>query len=157
TWETDRFRLDGSFSFPDDTLSNNGEVGFVSAQLCDVDGVFDDEPEITITFGSTHSSVGLTITFDTFNDEYAVDFDVTAYDAADDVIETVSVIGNTDAMAKPLGQLADYKKVVVTIKKWSVGDRRARVLEIDFGIVEEYMDDSLIRMDLIEELDLTSA
>ncbi len=33
TWETDRFRLDGSFSFPDSTVANNGEVGYISNEL----------------------------------------------------------------------------------------------------------------------------
>lgn len=157
TWETDRFLLDGSFSFPDDTIANNGEMGFVSDHLCGADGVFASYPTITFDFGSTHSSVGLTITFDAFNEEYATDFDVTAYDAVGGVIEHVSVTGNTDVMAKPMGQLADYKKVVIIIKKWSRGDRRARVLEVDFGIVEVYTDDSLISLNLIEDMDMITA
>ncbi|HZG83827.1 hypothetical protein [Paenibacillus sp.] len=156
TWERNRFRLDGSFSFPDDTIANNGEMGFVSSDICDAGGVFSSYPTITFSFGGTHSSAGITITFDRFNNEYAVDFDITAYNGAT-VIQTVSVVGNTEVMPDPLGQLANYNKIVITIKKWSVGYRRARVLEVDFGIVRTYTDDSLIGMKLIEELDLTSA
>jgi hypothetical protein len=157
TWETNRFRLDGSFSFPDDTIANNGEMGFVSDGLCGADGVFAVYPTIAFTFGGTHSSAGVTITFDPFNNEYAADFDVTAYDATGAVIQTISVVGNTKAIVDPLGQLSNYKKIEIIIKKWCLGDRRARVLEVDFGIIKVYTDDSLISMGLIEEMDPTTA
>lgn len=157
TWETDRFKLDGSFSFPDDTISNNGEMGFVSANLCGADGVFGSHPTITFTFGNPHSSAGLTVTFDDMNGEYAVDFDVTARDGNNNIITTVSVVGNDKVLAEPLGQLAGYRRIDIVIKKWSVGNRRARVLEVDFGIVRVYHDDSLIRMGLIEEIDPITA
>lgn len=156
TLEQDRFRLDGSFSFPDDTIANNGEMGFVSAGLCGPDGVFAVQPTITITFGSSHSSAGLTVTFDQINGEYAADFDVIAYNASNVVIDSVSVVGNTAVIAEPLGQLANYRKIEVVIKKWSVGNRRARVLEIDFGIVRIYDDANLISCNFIEEMDMIS-
>lgn len=158
TWETGRFKLDGSFSFPDSTLANNKQVGFVSKDICRPDGSFSVFPTITIEFGSaTHSSAGLTITFDQNTGEYARAFDVTAYDASGGVIQTVSVTDNTQVIATPLGQFANYKKIVIVIKKWSVGNRRARVLEVDFGVVQIYTDDQLISMDLIEEMDPLSA
>ncbi|MBD0381280.1 hypothetical protein [Paenibacillus sedimenti] len=157
TWETNRFKLDGSFSFPDSNVANNGQMGFVSSGLCDSFGVFSVQPTITIEFNSTHSSAGLTITFDQNNGEYATEFDATAYNASGGVIQTVSVTGNTDVIATPLGQLANYKKLFIVIKKWSMGNRRARVLEVDFGIVKIYKDDQLIEMNLIEEMDPTTA
>ncbi|QYR20797.1 hypothetical protein KZ483_24055 [Paenibacillus sp. sptzw28] len=157
TWETGRFKLDGSFSFPDSAPANNGQMGFVSSPLCDGSGTFATQPTITIDFNSTHSSAGLTITFDQNTGEYATDFDVTAYNASGGVIQTVSVTGNTQIIATPLGQLSNYKKIVIVIKKWSVSNRRARVLEVDFGIVKVYTDDQLIEMGLIEEMDPLSA
>ena len=154
TLETNRFKLDGSMSFPDDVLANNGEVGFVSNNLCDSSGVFASPPTITTQFNSTHSSAGVTITFDLLNEEYATDFVVSAYDGSNALITTVTVTGNTDIVAQPLGQLLNYKKLVFTINKWSVGDRRARVTEVDFGIVRVYTDDNLVNLRLSEELDL---
>lgn len=157
TWETGRFKLDGSFSFPDSNPANNGEMGFVSSDLCGPDGTFSTPPTITIDFNTTHSSAGLTITFDQNTGEYATDFDVTAYNASGGVIQTVSVTNNTSVIATPLGQLANYKKLFIVIKKWSVGNRRARVLEVDFGIVKIYTDDNLIEMSAIEEMDPLSS
>jgi hypothetical protein len=156
TCETNRTKLDGSFSFADDT-TNSGELGFVSNVVCGVDGVFATPPTVTVEFGATHSSIGLTVTFDELNNEYAVDYDLATYDSAGTLIKTVSVVGNTDVSDEAFGQADNYKKIVLTIKKWSVGDRRARVSELEFGLVKVYSDNSLIRMNLVEDLDLTSA
>jgi hypothetical protein len=156
TLEQDRFKLDGSFSFADDTLANNGELGWSSAIICDSSGVFSTPQTITFNFTSNHSSAGLTITFDQVMGEYATDFDMTAYDASNAVIATIVVTGNTDIIATPLGQLFNYRKVSVIIRKWSKPNRRARVMEVDFGIVKQYTDDNLISMNLIEQMDMLS-
>lgn len=157
TFEPNRFKLDGSFSFPDDTLSNNKEVGFCSSNLCGADGSFSIYPSITFNFNGNHSSMGLTITFDAIGGEYATDFNISAYDSSNAVISSVDIMGNTLIQCTPTGQLYNYKKVVLTIKKWSVSYRRARVLEVDFGIVRVYQDNNLIKMSLIEQLDLTTS
>jgi hypothetical protein len=112
------------------------------------------KPSMTFDFSSNHSSAGLTVTFDSVNGEYATDFSMTAYDAAGAVITTTNVTGNTDIIAVPIGQLYNYRKVSVTIKKWSKPFRRARVMEVDFGFVKQYGDDQLISMSLVEEMDL---
>ncbi|WEK53316.1 MAG: hypothetical protein P0Y55_12035 [Candidatus Cohnella colombiensis] len=157
TLEQDRFKLDGSFSFADDvTPANNGEVGFVSSVLCNGAGTFTTPQTITVNFGSNHSSAGLTVTFDVFNNEYATDFNLSAYNATGGLIDSVDVTGNTETIRSFLGQFLNYKKVVLTINKWCVGNRRARVLEIDFGFLITYNDDSLISCNLIEEMDMTS-
>lgn len=157
TWEPNRFKLDGSFSFPDDTIENNKEMGFVSNVLCGADGIFDPYQTINFTFNEPHSSMGLTITFDPRNNEYATNFSVTAYDSNDNIIDTVEVENNTEVQAVPIGQLYQYKKIKITIKKWCKPYRRARIVEVDFGVVRVYQDNSLMKMSLIEEMDLTSS
>lgn len=157
TWEPNRFQLNGTFSFVDDNIENNGELGYCSEDLCDENGDFDPYQVITFTFNTYHSSMGVTITFDIWNNEYATDFTVTAYDENDNIIDQVEVTGNTDAQSTPLGQLYQYKKIEIVIKKWCKPFRRCRVTEVDFGVVRVYRDDSLIKMNLIEEMDLTSS
>lgn len=156
TFEQDRFKLDGSFSFADDVTANNGEMGWVSDVLCGADGTFSSYPTVTIQFNGTHSSGALTVTFDNVNGEYADSYDISAYDASNALITSVSVTGNTDVIDEPLGQLYNYKKIVITIKKWCTGNRRARLLEMDFGIVKVYTADNMISMGLVEDLYLDS-
>lgn len=157
TYEPNRLKLDGSFCFADDLISNNKEIGFCSDVLCGADGTFIIHPAITFQFNNSHSSMGLTVTFDRLNGEYATDFNITAYDSNNSVITSVDVTRNTEVLCTPVGQLYNYRKVVVTIKKWNVGYRRARICEIDFGIVRVYQDNNIIRMSLVEELDLTTS
>lgn len=156
TFEPDRFRLDGSFSFADDVIANNGEMGFVSSNLSDTSGVFALQPTLTFTFGTTHSSAGITVTFDTYNDEYASEFTINAYNASNALIVTKSVVGNESNQIPVIGNFYLYKKIEVIITKWSKPFRRARVVEVDFGIVKIYTDKNLIRMDYIEEMDIVS-
>lgn len=111
---------------------------------------------LTVEFNGTHSSAGITVTFDSVLGEYAVDYDVEAYDFNGNLITKVSIVDNTEIIHQALGQLYNYKKLVIIIKKWSKPYRRARILEVDFGIVKIYTDDNLIRLNLVEELDLIS-
>lgn len=154
TWEPNRFKLDGSFVFPDDSISNNGELGFVSDNLCNENGIFELEPTLIFTFGGPHSSMGITLTFDVLNEEYATEFIINAYDENDNVILSEDVTDNTDVQVAVIGQFYEYKKIEVIIKKWSKPYRRARVAEVDFGVVRVYTDNNLIKMDYVEEIDI---
>lgn len=157
TWEPDRFKLDGSFTFPDDNLANNREMGFVSDNLCGSEGVFADYPTLTFEFANPHSSIGLTVTFDVRNEEYATEFNLSVFDGADNLIKFIDVVDNDQVQYNTITMLDNYQKVVVTIKKWSKGERRARVAEVDFGVVKVYSSNNLIKCSLIEELDLTGS
>lgn len=157
TCEPDRFKLDGSFIFADDTLANNKEMGFASDILSGVDGSFSPFPTITFQFGGNHSSVGITVTFDPLNGEYATEFNISAYNSSDVLIDSVDVENNDKPQYAAINPINDYRKIVVTVKKWCKADRRARVVEVDFGIVRMYTGDNLIKCSLIEELDLTTS
>jgi hypothetical protein len=111
---------------------------------------------LTVEFNGVHSSAGITVTFDSVLGEYAIDYDVEAYDYNGALITKVSIVNNTEIIHQAIGQLYGYKKLVITVKKWSKPYRRARILEVDFGIVKIYTDDNLIRLNLVEDLDLTS-
>jgi hypothetical protein len=114
-------------------------------------------PSISFSFTGNHSSVGLTISFDTLNNEYATDFTMTAYDSNNVVLATYPYTGNTFAQVAAYGQLTNYRRVDVVITKWSVPNRRARVAEVDFGVVKVYTgEQGLVSMQLTEEMDLTS-
>ena len=156
TWEPNRFKLDGSFSFADDNMANNGELGFASDNLCGENGIFQLEPTLTFTFNDIHSSMGITLTFDVFNDEYATDFTINAYDELNNLILSKDVIDNDKPQVAIIGQFYQYSKIEVIIKKWSKPFRRCRVAEVDFGVVRVYTDDNLIKMDLIEEMDIAT-
>lgn len=154
TWEPNRFKLDGSFSFADDDMENNGELGFVSEILCNEQGAYPLNPTLIFTFNEPHSSMGITITFDPINDEYATEFMINAYDSFNNLILTEHVEDNDLFQVATIGQFFLYEKVEIIIKKWNKPYRRCRVVEVDFGIVKVYTDNHLIKMDLVEDMDI---
>lgn len=157
TLEKNRFKLDGSFSFADDVLVNNDHVGWCSQSLCGDDGIFVENETLTFEFGMDHTSMGITVTFDRLNDEYAADLIINAYDSNSLLIVSKEITNNSDVQIAVTDQFYNYRKIDVIIKKWSKPHRRARVSEVDFGVIKVYDENSLIKMNLIEEMDLITS
>ncbi len=157
TFEPDHWKLDGSFVIPprpEEELT--AEVGWWSDVLSDESGAFVPAQVIEFVFSKVHSSVGLSIAFDTGTNEYATDFEIRAYKADDTLLHVETVTGNSDAHYVLVQPLDDYKKIVLTITRWVRGQRRARITEVDFGVVREYTGDKLISLNLLEEVNLAS-
>lgn len=157
-FEKNYFKLDGSFILP--PRSNemiNSELGWWSNTLCNDEGFFDPYQVLEFNFTKEHSSMGLTLYFDILNEECASDFDIDIFDQSGNTIKHESIINNKDFRYIYICQLAGYTKIIITIKKWCKPYRRAKVVEVDFGIIKEYEDNTLINMNLIQELDLTSS
>lgn len=157
TFEKDYLKLDGSFVLsPKTNEVEQAELGWWSGDLCDGNGVFNPYQTIEFNFNEEHSSMGLTLYFDTHNKEYATEFDIDVYGATEEVIKQESIVNNSDSRYIYVSQLENYKRIVITIKKWSKGHRRAKVVEVDFGVIKEYEDNSLIRLNILQELKNTS-
>ncbi|SDM17279.1 hypothetical protein [Bacillus sp. OK048] len=153
SWELDRIKLDGTFCFPDPTLANNGEIGYVSSAMCGIDRTFNIS--IDTTFNKIVSTLGITVAFDILGEEYAEDFDVITYNGGV-LLKTVQVRGNKETIRIVDGAFDNYNRVAVKILKWSKARRRARVTEIALGSLLVYDDSRLIRMSLVEDYDMTS-
>ena len=157
TNEDDYTLLDGSFTLPPASTDGSFQVGWWSNALSQSDKTYAVTQVLTFDFTVDHSSIGITVTFDKGTNEYAEDFTIEAYDSGASLISSVSVTGNTESKYVWEQNLADYRQIVVSITKWGNPFRRARVTEVDFGIVEEYNGDDLISMKVLEELNTTSA
>lgn len=158
TFEKDYWRLDGTFCLPpkkSEAVSDGLELGWWSNTLSDANGAFTPTQVVVCTFTNDHSTAGITIAFDPATDEYAADFDIDVFDAANTVIDHLSVTGNTKSLYVHRRGLDKYRKIVITIRKWAKPYRRARITEIDFGLVEVYTGEKLIKMNLIEEMNVT--
>ena len=154
TFEQDYFRLDGSFRIPPKPDEGSDELGWWSGELCNASGVFDIPQGVTLTFTEPHDSLGLTIHFDAMTNEHASDFDIIAYSAGDTPIATERVRGNTSNSYVWMQGLDAYKKIEIIIRKWAKPFRRARIVEIDFGVFQTYEGDKLIKVNLIEQMNV---
>lgn len=155
TFERDYFRLDGSFRIPPKSAEVvPNEVGWWSEEICDADGMFDVPQTLTLTFTEPHNSMGLTLIFDTMTNEHALDFDIAVYQENDLLIASEKITDNQNTSFIWLNGLDEYRKIVITIRKWAHPYRRARIVEIDFGVVNEYEGDKLIKVNLIEQMNV---
>jgi len=156
TYEPEYFKLDGSFTIPPKPDQKpEAELGWWSGVLSEADGTFDPPQVLEFVFTKDHSSMGISIAFDDATNEYAADFDINIYDASNALIHSEQVTNNDNARYVLVKQLDNYRKVEVVIKKWATGYRRARVVEVDFGVVKEYGPSQLIRLNVLREISLT--
>jgi hypothetical protein len=156
TLEKDYFKLDGTFSLPPGT-ENVNEIGYWSRGVSDYNGKFIIPEVLEFTFNNKHSSMGFTIVFDILNNEYARQFNIYFYNEYNDLYKTINVTENTMATYECIEQLREYKKIKVEILDWCKPYRRCKVVEVDFGIIKIYDDSSLIKVDLVQEIDLSSS
>ena len=156
TFEKDYFKLDGTFHLVP-TSDNDLEIGYWSKNLCNENGVFVNPETITFIFTKGHSSMGVTIAFDVLNNEYAEQFNIYFYSIDNVIFKTVNITDNSNATYEYLGQLDNYKKIVIEITKWCKPYRRSKIVEVDFGVLRVYTDEELIKMSLVQELDNISS
>lgn len=156
TFEPNYFKLDGSFRIPPKPNEGDFEVGWWSEILSDADGIFTPSQDIEFSFSEAHSSAGITITFDPKTNEYASDFSIDVYTLGDILIYSENVINNTKVSYIMDKGVEDYGKVVITITKWINPFRRARIVEVDFGVIITYGIDKIIKANIIEQLDVIS-
>lgn len=156
TFERDYFKLDGSFYIPPKPSEGDSELGWWSGDICDENGVFDSYQVLEFNFTEEHNSMGLTITFDTMAKEYAKDFDIEVYRLDSTLIHVENVVGNNKPTYVMVHGLDNYGKIIITIKKWAKPFRRVRITEVNFGVIKDYEDDKLIKLNIIEEMNIIS-
>jgi hypothetical protein len=156
TFEDNYWLLDGSFSLPPKASESGYEVGWWSDALSGVGGTFSVSQVVTIDFMKNHSSAGISIIFDQATNEYASDFTIQAYNSVGGLIDSISVTGNTDALYIWDNGISNYRQIKITITKWKSANRRARITEVDFGIIMEYTGDEIIKLNVLEEVDTVS-
>ena len=154
TFEKDYWRLDGSFHIPPRAVEGDNELGWWSDEICGEDGTFSIPQVVEFTFTEEHSSMGVTVHFDVAAGEYASDFDIDVYRVDGTPITHEAVRGNQKPVYTLIRGLDNYGKITITIRKWAKPYRRARIVEIDFGVVKEYEGDKLIKVNLVEQMNV---
>jgi hypothetical protein len=154
TFERDYFKLDGSFNIPPTTNADGLEFGWWSDNLSGEDGVFFVKPVMELSLSEPITSAGFSISFDTNTGEYATHFSIDAYNEAGVLIHSERVTDNDSDVYNLQKPIENYKRIVITIDKWIASYRRARIAEVDFGIIKVYSGENLISLKIVEEMDL---
>lgn len=159
TFEKDYLKLDGSFHIPPqntDLNYKNMELGYWSDEISDKDGYFALNPVIELVFSEPCNSMGLTLNFDNRANVYPTFFNIRILNSKNEIIVNEEIKDNNSTVFMLEKGLDNYKKIVLTFKKMNEAFRRLRLTEIDFGIIKEYSSKNIIKLNLIEELNITS-
>ena len=157
TFEEDKWVLDGSFVLPPKPSElSSYQVGWWSNEQSQADKTFSTSQVYTRNFNNSQDMIGVTVIFDQESDEYAEDFTIQVYDGTPTLIDSISVTGNTLSKYIWDNNLSSVRQVVITITKWANAYRWARITEVDWGIIQEYTDDEIIRLDVLKEVDTIS-
>jgi hypothetical protein len=157
TFENDYWIADNSFHLPPKSTESGFEIGWWSGALSQADKTFAITQEVLFTFTGDHSSIGISLTFDKLANVVAEDFTIEALDSSDVQIDIDTVTGNTNSIYVWDQNLTDYRKIKIRITKMSAAYRRARITEVDFGVIQEYTGNELISCNVLEEVDTTSS
>jgi hypothetical protein len=147
-------KLDGSYN-PMPTLNDeNYHAGWWSNALSNALGVLVGTPTLSIFFGS-RPIYYLKVIGDSLLDNYPVDFTIQVKDAANQVIYTETVVGNTMARwYKNLDTpLLNTTSMILTIQKINKPNQAAKIMEFFTSVIETYYDDEIVSINVFEELD----
>lgn len=156
--EQNRWVLDGTFSpFGTPLRLVSTEVGYVSGVVSDENGEFGTQPYAKITFSGIDNLQGCGVQFSNREyDGYAVDFTVQLLSGTT-VLYTTAITGNTALKRNIFGfNVNNPTAIKITVNKWSLPCRRARIIEIYAGGLENWTNDNILDFDIVEETDLSN-
>lgn len=113
--------------------------GFISNVISKSDGTFDDVPIVDIEFDVVHAPLipGITISWGTSYDEFAEDFNITAYNGSSTVAQA-RVRGNNSVKSIVHLDMESYDKIRIEVLKWCLPYHRARISKCFIGINKVY-------------------
>jgi len=153
--ETDFWTLDGTMNILPDVFTGL-QTGWYSSEISGADGFFTTPPTLTFTFSDDISSIGFTLNFDATHGQWPVKFQVAVYDAVGSLVSSAAV-GNSESMCAIYLPSYAYRRVVFTFLQTSEPNRRVRVSECLFGIIQRFNKDSLTKATLSYGVDAKAA
>lgn len=151
----------GCWGLNGDYLYFDGEPydpGYIYSEYSEPDGVFYEQPEITIDFENRHTVVvpGITITWSDAFGGWATDFKITVSNSGGE-LASKTVTGNTSVSCHVDIDLIDYSQIKIEILKWSHPYQRARCIDLMLGATVVYTKDDLLGFSHKQSSDLLSA
>lgn len=139
TLERNLWALDGTFEIlPDHGPYDDG--GYIGNTLSGEDGTFTVPPTITISFSKVFNTYmeGITIIWGAaYESEFADTFTITAYNGST-AVATNTVTGNQDMVSVVFMEITNYDSIVISVDKWALPIRRARIQSVMVGIQHTY-------------------
>lgn len=157
TLEWNRFSLDGGVKIlPDTAEAIGGQVGLVGDALCDGEGNFSAAQTFTQDFSGVDVVQACSVYFSDTNNGTAVDFTIEVL-KGDAVAYTKSYTGNREGYVVTSGFTVENPTAVrVSVTKWSVPYRRARITEMLPGLNETWNNDIFAAISIAQQANFTN-
>jgi hypothetical protein len=133
------------------------QMGWWGKQLAGADGAFTiPYPTLTAAFFSRPIR-SLKVMGDNARGEYPVDFTISLYDEAENLLHQETVTGNSQvAWDKALDPvITQVVKMVLVITKWSHPGRQVKILEFITSVQETYEGDDILLINFLEEKEVS--
>lgn len=125
-----------------------------SESVSDAEGVFDTPPQITLDFDEQYTATGLTFRFSPGANEYCSEIGVIWYQNG--VIKDSGAFYPNKAQYVLENTVEAFDKIVVSLIKTNLPNRRAKLEYLGVGIIREFDGEELTGASFIHELDLIS-
>lgn len=123
------------------------DTGFIGLGISKTDKTFEAPfPAVTVRFSRVHHNLipGVTVTWSAAYGEYADTFTVTVYKGGAETGKK-RVVGNRAVRTLVELDIIHYDRIAVTVEKWCLPGRRARIEEIFIGMNKVYSSANLFR------------
>lgn len=154
--ERNRFVLDGSFlSMPSDGW--DGETAYCSSDICGSDGTFENPQFVELRFSGVSILQSASVFFaNDSHDGVPEDFTVEILQNGTSYFSK-SFEGNKESGVTVDGfTVYNPTAIRLTVHKWSLPYRRARVAEIVPGAYEEWSDDDIASLEIRQQCDFSN-
>ncbi len=164
SFEEQYMRSDRQYKYSCWDAGETENLGYVSRTMCDGQGNFEEGnfPKLHIFISSdndTASSDGITLHFSPIEEEYATEVEITwnVKDADTGKLIKVTETFYPDKNIYFCPKIVEnYTGVNIAFKKWSVGNRWARLYRIDFGREVVYEGDAIFSVSVNESVNLVA-
>lgn len=128
-------RMDGNFENAPDEIN---DVGYVSNSISDGNGDFADPPIIEITFSQKYTSVGISLQFNDYSEDYCSLVNIKWYKDGEVISDKDFRPDNYQYFCN--NKVEYYNKIVITLLKTSKPHRKAFLTKIDYGLQRNFTD-----------------
>lgn len=134
-----------------------GDNKFISKDVCDSEGYFDENPVIELRWDEVHTSIipGVLVQWSETYSEYPLQYKVTVYNG-DTVMNELVETENDSALNVIFVDIANFDRMTLEIVQWNLPYHRARVEQFYVGIADTYLKGDLMSYSHEDYLDIMS-
>lgn len=144
--------LDGSQAYFPDNPAAIPYWGLITKSVSDENGNYNNPPLLTILFDSPRKSVGLTLYFYSFTNDYASSMRIVWF-GADNTILREGIYQGSGPVVQVFESVSGYSRIDIEFLSTNTRERFIKLVGLDYGIIREFQDNEIDTMTIVEETD----